>query len=251
MESAVVGVPHGGADRDWRRGRYCPVRDDRHDRARHRFLYRGRPGFAVLVIRFSSIACGSLGIPLDGVPWIQLALHLAVLPVLFGALKRATGTLWLPSVVIVLCYANPEVAKYHAKILSESLFLTVVVLFIAAFLAFVTNPSRRNLLLASLWIAVGVTIKPVAWAFVVLLALAVLSRMLRERGGVALLAAFLVPLIAVVAAEQLSSRLIHGPKPGLARTAASVWQGGDGRCRYAGRRPHERPERRPAPRARS
>ena len=73
------------------------------------------------------LAClRAIGLPLERVPWVQLALHLAVLPVLFRALRRATGSLWLTALIVLLCYANPEVAMYHGKILSESLFLTVL-----------------------------------------------------------------------------------------------------------------------------
>jgi hypothetical protein len=153
----------------------------------------------------------SIGLPLDRVPWIQLALHLAVLPVLFRALRRATGSLWLTAAIVLLCYANPEVAKYHGKILSESLFLTVLILFISAFLNFLAVRSHRSLLLASFWVAVCVTIKPVGWAFVTLLGLVVLGRLFRRRGRIAMLAALLFPLLAVVELEKGTSYLLHGP----------------------------------------
>lgn len=158
------------------------------------------------------LAClRAIGLPLERVPWVQLALHLAVLPVLFRALRRATGSLWLTALIVLLCYANPEVAMYHGKILSESLFLTVLILFVSAFLNFAATRLHRNLLLASFWAAVCVAIKPVGWAFVALLALVVLGRLFRGRGGIAILAAFLFPLLAVVGMEMGTSYLLHGP----------------------------------------
>lgn len=153
----------------------------------------------------------SVGLPLDRVPWVQLALNLAVLPVLFRSLRRATGSPWFAAGIVLLCYANPEVAKFHAQILSESLFLTVLILFISAFLNFLATRAHRSLLLAAFWVALSVTIKPVGWAFVVLLALVVLGRLFRRRGRIAMLAAFLFPMLAVVGLEKGTSYLLHGP----------------------------------------
>lgn len=174
--------------------------------------YIAASGFRGLGYPFFLSFVRSLGLPLERVPWIQLALHLAVLPVLFRALRRATGSIWLTAAIVLLCYANPEVAKYHAKVLSESLFLTVLILFIAAFLNFLAVRTHRSLMLASFWVAVGVTIKPVGWAFVALLALVVLGRLFRRRGAIALLAAFLFPLLVVVGLEKGTSYLLHGPE---------------------------------------
>ncbi len=153
----------------------------------------------------------SAGIPLEGVPWVQLSLHLATIPLLFGVLRRCIGNLWLPSLIVLLSFANPEVAKYHAQILSESLFLTVLVLYVAFLLSFLRESSPRNLLLVSTAVVLGVAIKPVGWAFVVLLSLVVVAGLVRERGRMALLAAFMLPPIAVAAVQHAASRAIHGP----------------------------------------
>ena len=153
----------------------------------------------------------SAGIPLEGVPWAQLALHLATLPVLFGALRRCTGNLWLPSLIVALSFANPEVAKYHAKILSESLFLTVLVLYVAAFLYYLIDASPGKLMLVSTAAVLGVTIKPVGSAFVVLVLLALLARLPRSRHRMALLLAFILPLATILTVERVASHLVHGP----------------------------------------
>jgi len=174
-------------------------------------------GFRGLGYPFFLACLRAIGLPLERVPWVQLALHLAVLPILFRSVRRATGSPWLTALIVLLCYANPEVAKYHAKIMSESLFLTALILFVSAFLDFAPTRQHRNLLLASFWVAVCVAIKPVGWAFVALLAVVVLGRLFRRRGGVAILASFLFPLLAVVGMEMGTSYLLHGPhRPSLA-----------------------------------
>ncbi len=153
----------------------------------------------------------SLGIPLLDVFWVQLALHLATIPVLFGVLRRCTGNVWLPSLIVLVTYTNPEVADYYGKILTESLFLTVLVLFISFFLLFLRDRLQRDLLLASLFLAIDVTIKPAAWAFVVLLSLVVLASVLQGRQRLRLIAVLLVPVIGFVVADQIAWRIIQGP----------------------------------------
>ena len=153
----------------------------------------------------------SLGLPLAGVPWVQLALQLASIPVLYAVLRRSGVAAWLAGLTVLVGYVNPEVTKYHAKILTESLFLTVLVLFISALLLHVRERSRTSLLLASLFAAVCVVLKPVGWAMVALLALVTLADVVRDRRRWPLLLAFALPLVVVVGAERGASRVIHGP----------------------------------------
>jgi hypothetical protein len=152
----------------------------------------------------------SVGIPLEGVPWVQLALHLATLPVLFGALRRSIGNLWLPSLIILLVSINPRVAQYHGQILSESLFLSLIVLFVSAVLRYQNGCSRQNLLFVSGLAALSITLKPVGWAFVMLVLLVLASRLAWQNGRGAALAAFVLPLVLVVSVEHIASRFVHG-----------------------------------------
>lgn len=153
----------------------------------------------------------SLGLSLEAVLWVQLTLNLATIPVLFAALYRAVGNSWIPTLIVLLAFVNPEVAKYHAKIMSESLFLTVLTLYIAAFLSFLDRPSRKTLACAALLAAAAVTVKSVGWAFVVLLCLAAVASIVRRPGRAAMSAAFLIPIALVLAVEGVASRIVHGP----------------------------------------
>ena len=118
---------------------------------------------------------------------------------------------WLAAAVLLLLLVNPEVNKYHARILTESLFMAGLMLFLVAVLGFFRRPDWRGAAAAALLAGLVAAIRPTGYAL--LPVLPVMALMVRHRlpGSFALvLAAALLPMLAVVAGERLYTAAAHG-----------------------------------------
>ena len=69
-----------------------------------------------------------LGLTLEQITYVQIALFSAALLVLFAALMRARASKWVIAAVAVLFGANSYFSGFHRTIMSESLFFTLTIL---------------------------------------------------------------------------------------------------------------------------
>jgi hypothetical protein len=115
---------------------------------------------------------------------------------------------------------NPAVNRYHFAILTESLFLSVSALFLAAALAYLRTGGLAMLAAASAIAGSLVAIRLTGYAFVAALVVLALSRRLPARRELVMrLLAVVVPLVAVLALESVYYGAHHpGPRNSLADT---------------------------------
>jgi hypothetical protein len=109
--------------------------------------------------------------------------------------------------------ANWEVNRYHFSIISESPFLSISVLFLAAVLAHLRNGSGRSLATAAGLAAIAYTVRPTGVVFIAVLpfiaaagprSFSVIDRSVR----------IILPLIVILAAHSLYYRAYHSGSPG-------------------------------------
>jgi hypothetical protein len=125
---------------------------------------------------------------------------------------RATGSRVFATAVAVAMMVNPEVDKYHAQLLTESLFMTLLVLMLAG----VVRYSVKSDWLSAAWIGVfaglSATIRPTGVVYLAILALLLLV----QSGGLArsqcarIAIALFVPFFALVGAERAAASWLHG-----------------------------------------
>src|SRR5262249_6334013 len=140
-------------------------------------------------------------------------------PVIYAAGLAALGleTLAIASslafavVVVAASMAIPNLFDYHASILTESLFMSGLIFFLAATTPFVRQPSPAAAALASAIAGLTATVRTTAYALLPGLVTMVLIEWRRLPGSRRrVLAAAVLPIIAIPAAERLAARTIHG-----------------------------------------
>src|SRR5690606_28427130 len=144
---------------------------------------------------------------------LQPAVFAAAAVVLGLAILRATGSLSLALAVMIVAVANPELTPYHHSILSESLFASGLLVFLAAAIRFARRPAWSGAAAAALVAGATSTVRRAAWAWepVLLLVVLMVWRALGARRWV-VVAAALVPFVTVVAADRALSLAIHGER---------------------------------------
>jgi hypothetical protein len=149
-----------------------------------------------------------------------------VQPILFGAalaflgseIVRLTRRTWLAIAVIAATVALPQVREFHASILSESLFLSLLVTFLALAIRFSYSSTWQLIVLAALTAGLAGTVRRTGFALVpVVLVLVLLERRRLRRSQPAwFFAAALAAFLAIVGAEQAVAPLMHhGPTSSL------------------------------------
>ena len=142
---------------------------------------------------------------------VQPILHGAALAFLGGEIVRSTRSTWLALAVIAGTIAVPQLRDFHASILSESLFLSLLVVFLALAVRFTYHPSWHVMVLAAIAVGASATVRRTGFALVpVMMVMALLQRH-RLRGAQVLLcmAAGLAPFAIITGAEQAASRVVH------------------------------------------
>lgn len=120
---------------------------------------------------------------------------------------------FLGLILLVLLFANPEVNSYHGRILSESLFLSVDLLFVAASIMFVSTRRARWALAASALAGLAVTIRPISYPMagaVWLVVMLIPSARAGWRSRAALLCGCILAWVAVVGGERAYSHAVQG-----------------------------------------
>jgi hypothetical protein len=142
---------------------------------------------------------------------VQPTLFAIALAAIGLELLALSGRLLLAVGVMLATIVTPDLRAYHASILTESLFASGLVGFVASVLAFTREPSWQRAAMASLLAGMTSMVRRTAWAFlpvVVLMVLVQRKRLTRRFRRVA--AAAVCPMVAIVALDQLAASLVHG-----------------------------------------
>src|SRR5688500_17695497 len=89
----------------------------------------------------------------------------AALALLGREVFRVTRSTWLAVAIIAGIIVVPQIREFHASILSESLFLSLLVIFLALAVRFVHYPTWRLLALIAITAGTAVTVRRTAYAF--------------------------------------------------------------------------------------
>lgn len=138
---------------------------------------------------------------------VQPILYAAALAFLGREIVRATRSPWLAAAVLIGSMLLPQIREFHASILSESLFLSLLVIFLALTVRFMHGPAWR--LMVAIAITAGLTamVRRTGLALVPVMLVMVL---LQRRREALLFAAALLPFAIILSADQSLAWLIHG-----------------------------------------
>lgn len=143
-----------------------------------------------------------------------------VQPLLFGAALaflgretlRYTRSALLAAAVLLSIMALPQLRGFHASILSESLFLTLSIVFLALALRFTYLPTWHLMVLVATAAGLSATVRRTGVAFVpVMLFMVLLQRhRLRASQPALFFVAALAPFAVIMGAEQAIAPVVHG-----------------------------------------
>lgn len=124
-----------------------------------------------------------------------------------------SSSLTFGGAVIAAAIAVPGLTTYHASILTESLFMSGLVGFLAAVIRFTRAPSLGSAATAAALAGLATTLRSTGYAFLPVLVVMVLlhRRQLGGRFASVMLAATL-PLLAIAGGERLTARALHGDR---------------------------------------
>jgi hypothetical protein len=144
---------------------------------------------------------------------VQPLLFSTALAFLGRELVRTTQSPWLAVTVIAGTIVVPQIREYHASILSESLFLSLLVVFLALVVRFMHQPAWQPMVFVAISAGLAATVRRTAFAFVpVMLAMVLLQRRHLAGSQTALfMVAALAPFAAITAIEQVMIPVVHGP----------------------------------------
>lgn len=147
-----------------------------------------------------------------GASAVQPLIFAAALAFLGREIARMTRSTWLALAVVAASMALPQIRDFHASILSESLFLSLLVVFLGFSVRFTYHPSWHLMVLVASTAGLTATVRRTGFALVpVMLVMVVLQRQ-RLRGSQPALffVAALAPFFAIVGAEQAAAPIVHG-----------------------------------------
>jgi hypothetical protein len=140
-------------------------------------------------------------------------------PLIFGAtlaflgseLVRLTRSTLLAAAVITACAALPQIREFHASILSESLFLSLLIAALAIALRFSYHPTWRLLVFFAAIAGASATVRRTGFALLALMVVMVLMQRHRLKGPqlALFLAAGLAPFFFGYGMEQVAASIVH------------------------------------------
>ena len=139
----------------------------------------------------------------------QPILYAAALTMLGREIIRGTHNTWLAIAAVGGCMVLPQIRDYHASILSESLFLTLLVVFVALSVRFVHHPAPRLMVGLAIVVGASALVRRTGLAFVPVMLVMVLMQRPRLRTCVALFVAALAPFAVIVGLEQAIAPVVH------------------------------------------
>lgn len=146
-----------------------------------------------------------------GAMFVQPILFSAALAALGRETIRATRSTWLAAAVVAGAMLVPQVKDFHASILTESLFMSALIVVLALMIRFVQQPSWHLMVWVATVVGVSATIRRTGFAFVPVLPLMVLlqrHRLSASRTAFFLMAA-VAPFLCIIATEQFAARVVH------------------------------------------
>ncbi|HTH26307.1 MAG TPA: hypothetical protein VL919_14410, partial [Vicinamibacterales bacterium] len=140
-------------------------------------------------------------------------------PILFGAalaflgreIVRLTRSTRLAVAVVIGSMALPQIREFHASILSESLFLSLLIVFLALSVRFAYHPTWHLMVLVATAAGLNATVRRTAFALLPVMVLMVLFQRHKLRGSQPPLffVAALAPFLVIVGAEQAAAPVVH------------------------------------------
>jgi hypothetical protein len=170
----------------------------------------------------------------NAAPLVQTVLYAAALAFLGLETFRTSGRFVLAAGLLVALMINPELNKYHAIVMTESLFMSVEVAFLGALVRFARIGDWRSAAEAATWAGLAAAIRPIGYAFAAaapLMALMCRRRLAAARS--ALLLAMILPALAIVVGERTVTVVVHGAAAGVPACAARLRQGRAAGCTSA------------------
>ncbi len=144
-------------------------------------------------------------------------------PIIFSAalaflgheIARHTRATWLAVAILAGIIVVPQIREYHASILSESLFLSLLVVLLGLVVRFMHHPAWRLMVLIALTVGVAATVRRTGFAFLpVMLLMVGLQRRRLPGSAVPLFFVAAVALFfAIAGAEQVMAPIIHAGAP--------------------------------------
>ena len=96
----------------------------------------------------------------DAAPGVQLILGAASFAFLAWSIHRAFGTPLLAFLLALSLFGNPELARYHATILTESLFVSLLSVMTGAMALLIARPTTSRAALSALACGMAMAIRP-------------------------------------------------------------------------------------------
>jgi hypothetical protein len=147
----------------------------------------------------------------DGAIIAQPIIFGGALAFLGGEIVRLTRRQWLAVAIIIGNIALPQIREFHASILTESLFNSLLVVFLALALRFAYHSTWRLMVPIALVAGLSVTIRRTGFALLPLMLIMVLFERHRLKGSqpALFLVAALAPFFVIVGAEQAIAPIVH------------------------------------------
>jgi hypothetical protein len=142
-----------------------------------------------------------------------------VQPLLFAAALASLGietlsltsSVLLSSAVIAALALIPELTTYHYSVLTESLFMSGLIAFLASLVAFAREPSYSRLARSATIAALTAVVRRTGLAFLPVVPIMVLMCWRRWAAhAVAVVAAMAVPLLVIIGGERVVAMAVHG-----------------------------------------
>lgn len=111
---------------------------------------------------------------LDNLVVVQILAYVVAAAILAGVTYYVTKQAWLAAALLIGLLINPEIHGFHHTIISEALFLPVLLLYLAALIALAFRSSAISFFLAAGFVGVAVTIRPISYPLLVVVLLAAL-----------------------------------------------------------------------------
>ncbi len=147
---------------------------------------------------------------LNSLTIVQTLLFAGALAVLGFETLASTRNLAVAAILMIGVAANPELNKYHSVVMTESLFMSALLVFLAMLVRFVRLKDLLSLGLAAALAGVAATIRPTGLALLPIPILMVLACRRQLKSPVlALMSVALLPAIMLVAGERALSHFIH------------------------------------------
>jgi hypothetical protein len=155
---------------------------------------------------------------------VQPLIFSAALAFLGREIVRATRSTWLAAGVVLGSMIVPQIRGYHASILSESLFLSLLVIFLALAVRFLHQPTWRLMVVVAITVGAAATVRRTGFAFVpVMLVMVLLADFAKASANKSsgwaaksrlahaplFLVAAVAPFVVMVAAEQVLAPIVH------------------------------------------